>query len=76
MPFDANLKALSDYFHVPVEELLADKEKPASPARDGLTEKQIELLGLIPDLTDEEAAVLLASAKAQLENRKARGGSK
>lgn len=47
--------------------------RPAAPARD-LTPAQSELLGLASQLPDEDLAVLIAAAQAQLSSRKSRDG--
>lgn len=70
LPRDTALRKIAAYFGVSVEDLLND-EKPA-PKGDGLTGAQRELLRLIPEMSEAEAAVLLAAARAQVEARRSR----
>lgn len=75
MPRQQVLRRLSDYFGVSVASLLEENdldepEKPATETGDGLTAEQQNLIDLISRMTDYEVSVLLAFARAQVENRK------
>ena len=71
------LVKVANYFHVSVVRLLdgTKYEQPADTMADGLNDLQKELIELVAHLTEDEALVLLAGAKAQLSLRKSRDDS-
>lgn len=76
-PNMATLQKISDYFGVSLDELIAQgKEKPATNG-DGqevtLTFTQRELIKMLPQLSESDCAVLLATARAQADAHKTLG---
>lgn len=77
------LVIIADYLGLSVDELLG-KEKPPAPAspeqeeqkekptpvQGGLTAQQLELIALVSQMSDEDAAVLAAAVRAQISARK------
>ena len=72
-PHQATLQKVASYFGCSVEDLLAEKETPATTTGGRLTDAQRELMNLIPGMTEAEVAVLLETAKAQAAARTIRG---
>lgn len=53
---------------------LTDEKKPVPTDGNGLSDAQRELIRILPTLTPGEVSVLLATAKAQVANRKFQDG--
>ena len=60
------IELMANYFCCEKSDLIEDKEKPATQEGDELSNTKRELLDLISDLSETEAAVLLASLKSSL----------
>lgn len=68
-----SLITLANYFHVSLDYICGIAKKPSadnSMSMDGLTEKQIQLIQIIQDLTPLEVDLLLAQAKIEIARRK------
>lgn len=66
-PNDTTLKKLADYFGVSVEALTAEqKNKPALPEENELTEMQRKAVDMIKNMTDEQLKAFIAAAEAFL----------
>lgn len=73
MPLIKSIRAIAQALNTTEEYLLyGQEEKPAFDS--GLSNAQKELLSIIPFLSEQEATVLLATARAQASVRKAPGG--
>lgn len=77
-PQRSKLIQVADVFGVSVEYLTGETDereikKEPSPVQGGLTSQQLELIALVAQLSDEDAAVLAAAAKAQIASHKAPG---
>ena len=75
-PNMATLQKISDYFGVSIDELLAQgEEKPATngDGQENLTFTQRELIKMLPQLSESDCAVLLATARAQADAHKTLG---
>lgn len=75
IPHKSTLHTISDFFDVPVDFLLSDKEKAAPLEGAGITKAQQTLIKLIASLSDQEIAVLASTAKALIASRKSQGDS-
>lgn len=65
-PTGTAIKRLSDYFNVPISELLGEEEKENSPGELTLTEGEMELLELFRMVPVDQQPVVLAMIKAAL----------
>ena len=65
-PSIAKMQLLADYLGVTVNELLGEKEKPATVSGDGRME---EILALSSKLTAEEQALIIAQLKGLVADR-------
>lgn len=67
-PTDATIYKLADFFVCDISDLIDEKETPAAQG-DGLNDKQRELIQLVEQLNDQQAAMLLSQVKGLLSDQ-------
>ncbi len=68
-PSQTSISNLAKVLGTSPEYLVYGIKKEPSPVQGGLSAKQLELIGLTAQLSDEDVSVLLAAARAQIASR-------